>query len=171
MADLAALLDLMERRLAELDELGEPARTAVFEVLDGIDALHRLALARLAARLDPAALDRARADPAVGWLLDAYGVGVDERAAAEAALDTVRPYIHSHGGTVEVLAVDGGRVRIRMAGSCSGCTASAETLARGIESALRDHLPGFVAVEVEEDHGAAPHPPPAETFVELGRSA
>lgn len=169
--DLDDVLERMEVRLSEVENLDEPARTGVFELLQGIDTVHRLALQRLAAQLDPVVLDRCRSgDPAVDWLLSAYGVGVDERAVAEAALDTVRPYVASHGGRVELVDVCDGRVRVRMSGACSGCTASAVTVHEGIEKAVRDALPSFVAVEVEEDEASA-HPPPTETFVELGRKS
>ena len=162
------LADRLEQLLAELDELDDAARAKVFELLDGLDALHGTALRQLDAALDAATLARLREDPVLAWLLDAYGIGVDQRAAAEAALDSVRPYIHSHGGSVELLEVDGGRVRLRLAGSCSGCTASAITLREGIEHALVERMPGFAGVEVEEDD-APPHPPPGPTLVQLTR--
>jgi len=139
----------------------------VLELLDGIDELHRGALGRLGDLLGPEEVARVRAaDPAVGWLLDAYAVGVDERGAAEDALAAIRPYIHSHGGEVEVLAVDGGVVRLRMAGACAGCTASSVTLQRGVEEALRDGFPGFARIEVERDDAPA-HAPPGPTLLQI----
>jgi Fe-S cluster biogenesis protein NfuA len=126
-----------------------------------------MALAHLAAALGDAALPQLRqSHPAVAWLFDAYNVGVDERAAAEAALEPVLPYIHSHGGTVEVLDASGGIVRLRLSGSCSGCTASAVTLTDSISEALRDGYPGFVRVEAEQDDAAA-HPPPVVALVQI----
>ncbi len=170
--DLSELLDRLEQRITEVDELDEPARRSVFDLLDGVDALHRTALRRLATIVGEDRLKRAaERDPAVEWLLSAYGVGVDERRAAEEALDAVRPFVHSHGGRVEVLEVTDGRVRLRMAGSCSGCTASAVTLRYGIEEALREHFPGFMSVEVEENIADEAHAPPGETFVELRRKS
>ena len=170
MAGLNQLLDDLERGLGELETLEEPARERVFAVLDGVDDLHRHALERLGALLGPGELDRLRAaDPAVAWLLDAYGVGVDERATAEAALDRVRPYLHSHGGDVRVLAARGGVVRVRLSGACSGCTASTITLRRGVEEALREGFPGFAVMEVEEDD-ALPHPPPGPTLLQIDAS-
>ena len=170
MAGLNQLLDDLERGLGELETLEEPARERVFAVLDGVDDLHRHALERLGALLGPGELDRLRsADPAVGWLLDAYAVGVDERTTAEAALDRVRPYLHSHGGDVTVLAARGGVVRVRLSGACSGCTASTITLRRGVEEALREGFPGFAAMEVEEDD-ALPHPPPGPTLLQIESS-
>lgn len=167
MSDFDHLLDEMESVLNEVESLDDPVRERVFALLDGIDALHRHALERLGAQLDERELTRLRmADPAVAWLLEAYGVGVDEHAAAEAALDAVRPYLHSHGGDVSVLEARSGVVRVRLSGACSGCTASTITLRRGVEEALRDHFPGFVAMEVEEDD-ALPHPPPGPTLLQI----
>jgi Fe-S cluster biogenesis protein NfuA len=158
----------MEELLADLDALDEDVRQPVVEILDGIDALHRMALRRLAAQLDVKAVQRLRAgDPAVCWLLDAYAIGVDERAAAEAALEAIRPYVHSHGGQVELLDAHAGVVRLRLSGACAGCTASAVTLQEGVEQALRDHFAGFVAMEVEETGPAVSHAPPGPTLVEL----
>lgn len=166
MSSLDDLLDELERILGEIEGLEDPVRDRVFALLDGIDALHRHALGRFVASVGPEAVERARAgDPAVAWLLDAYAVGVDERAAAEAALDGVRPYLHSHGGDVAVLSAAGGIVRVKLSGACSGCTASTITLRRGVEEALRERFPGFTAMEVEEDD-ALPHPPPGPTLLE-----
>jgi len=170
MASLDQRLDEMERLLYEVEALGEPLRSRVLSLLDGVDALHRHALERLGALLDGEQIAGLRAgDPAVAWLFDAYSVGVDERAVAEAALERVRPYIHSHGGRVELLGIDAGVVRIRLAGSCSGCTASSVTLRHGVEEALREGFPGFAKMEVEEDD-ALPHAPPGPTLLQIESS-
>jgi len=163
---LGPLLDRLEELLGEVDELDEPVRETVFELLDGVDALHRLAVTRLAALLPDVQLLR-QADPAVAWLLEAYGVGVDDVDAASAALDAVRPYIHEHGGDVRVLAVADGVVRVQLTGACSGCTAAAITLRNGVEEALREGLPGFVAMDVAPDSGAPAHPPPTQVLLQI----
>ncbi|MEP7020470.1 MAG: NifU family protein [Pseudonocardiales bacterium] len=166
LAALEPLLDRMEQLLGETEDFDETVRDSVFELLDGVDALHRLAVTRLAVLIDdPAAL--AAADPAVAWLFQAYGIGVDDPAAASAVLDEVRPYIQGHGGEVEVLDVTQGVVRLRLAGACSGCSAAAVTLRDRVEEALRDGLPGFIAMEVAPDSGAAPHPPPTTTLLQI----
>lgn len=161
-------LEKMEELIESVERLDQSARDTVFELLDGIDTLHRLALGELAAGIDPATLDRLRADdPAVAWLFDAYGIGIDQRAAAEEALQQVLPYVHSHGGDVAVLEAVDGVVRLRLSGSCSGCTASEVTITESIETALREHVAGFTHVEVEEDPEATPHPPPGPTPVQI----
>ena len=160
------LLDELERLLGEIEQLDAPVRDRVFAVLDGVDTLHRHALERLGAALSPEQRDALRADPAVSWLFDAYAVGVNERAAAETALESVRPYLHSHGGEVSVVDARNGVVRVRLAGACCGCTASAVTLRHGVEEALRKGFPGFAVLEVEDDD-ALPHPPPGPTLVQI----
>lgn len=168
MTDLDALLTRLEQLLAAADELDDPARDIVFELLDGVDAVHRMALRSLEAAAGPTVIGELRAaHPAIAWLFDAYAVGVDERATAEAALEPVRPYIASHDGSIEVLAADEGIVRVRLAGACSGCTGSAATLTEGVVEALREGFPGFVALEVEPDD-APSHPPPTTALVQIG---
>ncbi len=167
MGGFEELLERLEELMAEMEQVEEPTRSQVFELLDGIDAIHRRALTKLAESIGRERLEHVRqADPAIEWLFDAYGTGADQGPAAEAALDSIRPYIHSHGGKVEVLQATGGIVRLRLSGSCSGCTASAITLQRGVEEALREHMPGFVAMEVETLQ-AEPHPPPGPTLLQI----
>lgn len=135
------------------------------DVLEAIDGIHRDGLTRMAALMDHHDLLKlAATDPPVAELLDLYDlVPISEEMLVERALETVRPYIQSHGGQLEVLAVAGGTVRVRLAGSCAGCSGSAMTLKRGVETALRENYPGFQAMEVEE-----PQPEPARpTFIGL----
>lgn len=67
----------------------------------------------------------------------------------ERALDTIRPYISSHRGHVEVVDFDSadGTLVLRMGGTCHGCAASTLTLKHGIESRLRQTVPEVRAVE------------------------
>lgn len=162
------VFDRLGELLAEIERLDEPVRGPVVELLQGLETLHRSAVHRLADALGEPEVERLRAsEPAIAWLLGAYGIGVDEWAEVEAALDDVRPYIHSHGGSLELLDVTDGVVHAKLAGSCSGCTASAVTLREGVERALREHFPGFAGLEVEEDEDAEAHPPPGPTLLQI----
>jgi Fe-S cluster biogenesis protein NfuA/nitrite reductase/ring-hydroxylating ferredoxin subunit len=92
--------------------------------------------------------------PIAQALLGMYDLApVAPEVRVEEALDSVRPYVESHGGKVELLSVDDGVVTVRMSGACSGCAASAMTLRRGIEQALREHYPGFREVVAGEGDG------------------
>lgn len=170
--DLPALLDRLESLLGAVESMDEHTRSQVIELLDGIDTLHRSALGHLADALDDGQLAAARdAHPAVAWLFEAYGMGVDQRQAAEEALEAIRPYIDSHGGDIQVLDARDGVVTVRMAGACAGCSASAITLQEGVEEALETGMPGFLRIEVVEDADAVPHPPPGATLEGLSPPA
>ena len=67
----------------------------------------------------------------------------------ERTLDTLRPYIASHRGNVEVIDFDeaDGTLLVRMGGSCHGCSASTVTLRQGIETRLRAAVPEVRQVE------------------------
>jgi Fe-S cluster biogenesis protein NfuA len=132
-AELEALVETLER---EGDE-------RALLLLQLVDAIHRPALERIAAGDTE--------DPIAQALLQMYDIAPpDDEVLVEEALDEVRPYIDSHGGKVELLGVDDGIVKLRMSGSCAGCAASAMTLKRGIEAALRARYPGFREVIAEE---------------------
>ena len=67
----------------------------------------------------------------------------------EKTLDTLRPYIASHRGQVEVVDFDeaDGVLLLRLGGPCHGCSASAVTLKQGIETRLREMVPEVKHVE------------------------
>jgi Fe-S cluster biogenesis protein NfuA len=67
----------------------------------------------------------------------------------EQTLDTLRPYIASHRGHVEVVDFDEaeGVLLLRLGGTCHGCSASSITLKQGIEARLRQAVPEVKVVE------------------------
>ncbi len=67
----------------------------------------------------------------------------------EQTLDTLRPYIASHRGQVEVVDFDEqeGVLLLRLGGTCHGCSASSVTLKQGIEVRLREMVPEVKHVE------------------------
>ena len=56
-------------------------------------------------------------------------------------LDKVRPYLVRDGGNVELVAVDGGTVKVKLVGACAGCPHSKMTLKNGIEKILKQEIP------------------------------
>jgi Fe-S cluster biogenesis protein NfuA len=67
----------------------------------------------------------------------------------ERTLDTLRPYIASHNGQVEIVDFDeqDGTLLLRLGGTCHGCAASSITLKQGIESRLREMVPEVKQVQ------------------------
>lgn len=158
--ELQAAADLTDQLIQEFEEHpDEEVREKVFQLLNAVDRLHRPGLRGLMQLLESKNLwgiiETARTDPAIRTLLELYDLMPQtEEQQVQKALDRVRPYVHSHGGEIDVLGVTDGVVWVRLKGSCHGCSGSAVTLKRGVEEALRQGFPGFKGLEVEE-------PPPA----------
>lgn len=163
-AEFAHLLEWIGQGLERMEQIPDDrTRDEVFALLDGIDTLHRHALGRLMERLTAlggAGLTaQVTQDPLVQTLLEMYDLtAADEREQVEQALQSVYPYIESHGGHLELLGVEAGSVRVRLSGSCGDCPGSSGTLTRVVETALREGFPGFRALVAEQPIPAPPTP-------------
>ena len=148
--------------LDELERLADPAaRDTATELVQALLELYGSGLERvltLAAEHDGGALVGELADDElVAHLLLLHGlhpVPVEERVRG--ALEDVRPYLESHGGNVELVAVDEGVVRLRLQGSCSGCPSSSATLQLAIEDAIRKAAPDVAEIHADGAVEAAP---------------
>ncbi len=163
--DIADLLERAMHLAASLHDLDPAVSGPALELLDYLEAWHREALTRLAMALPAEAMDTVRRDPVVAHLLDVYLAedDVDDADAVVAeALEEIRPYVHSHGGEMEVAGIDvaSGVVTLSLLGSCDGCPSSSITLTEGVATILRDRWPGFTRLVVEGDPEpqAAPQP-------------
>jgi Fe-S cluster biogenesis protein NfuA/nitrite reductase/ring-hydroxylating ferredoxin subunit len=155
--------------VGELQQLPDPAsRAVVEELLSTVLDLHGEALSRMldvaGPRGDPAAdrlLERMAADEVIRSVLLLHGLHpLDLRTRVEGALESVRPYMRSHGGGVELLGVAGDIVRIRLEGHCQGCPSSTVTLKLAVEKAIYDAAPDVSAIEVVEPENGQPSGPP-----------
>lgn len=165
--DVPASIELLQERVgADLERIeaiqDAATRELVFRLLQGVDEFHRAALERLITRVSDlgghSLRTRVEQDPVVRTLLDLYDlVPEDPNTQVAVALQGVYPYVDSHGGRLEILGTSGGRVRVRLSGSCEDCPGSSGTLRRVVEQALRDGLPWFREMVVEE---AVPAPAP-----------
>lgn len=157
------LLDRIAGLMEVVDESDSELRDSAMELLDYLEAWHREGLTRLATAIPPDALDAARQDPVVAHLLDAYlndDEGGDPSALIEEALEEIRPYVHSHGGEMELVSIDNGVVTLDLMGACDGCPSSMVTLTQGVEQILRDRWPQFRGLQVAgEEKPAAQEQP------------
>jgi Fe-S cluster biogenesis protein NfuA len=87
---------------------------------------------------------------------------VDVETRVRQALEEVRPYLGSHGGDVELLGVEDGVARLRLAGTCNGCPSSSATLRSAIEEAVLEAAPELERIDAE---GVAE---PQPVIVQLG---
>jgi Fe-S cluster biogenesis protein NfuA len=154
----------MRERLQRVDTLlqevdGQPdgaARSRTKEIVQGLMEFHGAGIERILEKIASSGeagqklIDSLAEDELIASLLLLYGLHpLDLTARVAQALENVRPYLHSHGGNVELLGIDDGVVRLRLQGSCHGCPSSAMTLKQTIEEAIHEKAPDAVAIEVE----------------------
>jgi len=157
-----------ERHLARVQELTEAlegledrhAREVAEDLVGAIVELYGEGLARVVDCLHAAGAagqeihEQLVQDGVVASLLlihDLYPIDLETRVRE--ALATVRPYMESHGGDVELLDLQDGIARLRLVGHCEGCPASAATLELAIKEAIDEAAPDLEGLEVE---GVAP---------------
>ena len=162
-AEARELVARVERLLDAIESM-----PAAGDAVEALVELYGEGLARIvASHPDAAALAE---DELVEHLLlvhDLHPVALEQRVRG--ALEEVRPYLDSHGGGVDVVAIEDGVVRLRMEGSCSGCPSSTMTLKLAIEDAIQKAAPDVERIEAE---GVAAEPAPALLQIESvpGRS-
>jgi Fe-S cluster biogenesis protein NfuA/nitrite reductase/ring-hydroxylating ferredoxin subunit len=160
---LVARVQQLSEALAQIEV--PAARAAAEELTAAIVELYGVGLERIFGTLDRAGEAGAGIkaelmdDGVVASLMlihDLYPVDLETRVLD--ALDSVRPYMQSHGGDVEFLGLDGDIAVLRLQGSCQGCAASSATLELAIKQALVEHAPdlgGFECVEEAEPQESA----------------
>ncbi|HEY4016874.1 MAG TPA: NifU family protein [Polyangiaceae bacterium] len=142
----------------------DPQKGTVRALQHAMDALYKEALVRLirALRVDAGAaalLRSAAADPVVYGVLRHLGIvraSLHERV--EDALESVRPFLASHGGNVELVDVaPPDTVTIRLVGACDGCAASGLTLRAGVEKAIKEHCPEIRTIKKAQGASLSNH--------------
>jgi Fe-S cluster biogenesis protein NfuA len=168
MAQPQVLVERVQELMTRSEQLDDPGvRELVQDLTAAIMDLYGEGLARIGAALQeagPAGAElRARLleDGVVASLLvmhDLHPVTLEERVTQ--ALDSVRPYMESHAGGVELLGIEEGRARLRLQGHCHGCAASQATLESTIRAALEEYAPDLLDLEVEGVAESVVHPAP-----------
>jgi Fe-S cluster biogenesis protein NfuA len=168
-SDPRAAGERIEQLLDALGASGPVARDRAEELVRVVVDLYGAGLERLleiaGPELSDSTVDELAGDELVAGLLVVHGLhpyGVAERV--ERALESVRPYLRSHGGDVELLGIDEGVVRLRLLGHCDGCAGSTATLSTAVREAIDAAAPEIVQVDVEEPT-AAPHAAPTGTLI------
>lgn len=78
---------------------------------------------------------------------DSKTVRIDHRLL-EDVLDAIRPSFQADGGDVELIGVDDetGVVTIEMTGACAACMFASSDISEGIDTIIKEHVPGVTAV-------------------------
>jgi Fe-S cluster biogenesis protein NfuA/nitrite reductase/ring-hydroxylating ferredoxin subunit len=163
-----ALVGRVEELTARVEALPDPdVRELADDLAAAVVQLYGEGLERIFAALEPEVRARLADDGVVASLMLIHGLyPIDIETRVREALDSVRPYLESHGGNVELLGIADGVARLRLQGSCSGCSASQSTLELAIERALQETAPDLLGIDVEGVVAAPPRRPEPEGDVE-----
>jgi Fe-S cluster biogenesis protein NfuA len=132
-------------------------RTKIIELLQALLQFYGEGLARLieiVAQRDATLPHVLARDELIAHLLLLHGLHplpVERRVAM--ALEDVRPYLQAHGGTVELVSLEGGVARVRLRISCHGSLSSTAALKQAIADAMQQTAPdleGIVTTTVTE---------------------
>jgi Fe-S cluster biogenesis protein NfuA len=58
----------------------------------------------------------------------------------------IKPLLMMEGGSIELVGVDDGIVKVKLQGACAGCPMSQYTLVNFVEATLRERIPGVKGV-------------------------
>jgi Fe-S cluster biogenesis protein NfuA len=62
-------------------------------------------------------------------------------------LNALRSVLQADGGDMDIVAIEGKTVKLKLKGACGGCPHAAVTLKQGIERVLRDEVDPEIIVE------------------------
>jgi Fe-S cluster biogenesis protein NfuA len=156
-------LQSIEALLQRIEKANDPAMSAMAkELVQRLMEFHGAGIERMLelihqnaaaenASAENGAIDTLGRDPVVSSLLLLYGLHPDAlETRVQHALERTRPYLKAHGGSVNLVSVDGtGAVTVRLGGSCHGCGSSAATLKLAVDEAIYEAAPDVTAVIVE----------------------
>jgi Fe-S cluster biogenesis protein NfuA len=144
----------LDSLLAQLDSIPDPnARELATECVQSVVVFYGQALSRMVKLVadDKAQMSAMLKDEMLRNLLfvhDLHPQSLDERLLG--ALDSVRPYLKSHGGNIEILGIEDGVARLRFQGTCKTCPSSAVTLELAIRRAVNEACPDLLGLELEQ---------------------
>lgn len=69
------------------------------------------------------------------------------RMNVEKALDEIRPFLKNDGGDISLIAIENGTlVKVRLEGTCVGCSVNQMTLKSGVELTIKKFAPQIQTV-------------------------
>ncbi len=155
--EIARQIESIDGMVRALEKTTDPAlRTRAQDLVQALMELHgscleqMLEIVRQAGEPGNSIVQKFGDDQLVRSLLLLYGLHpVDLQTRVLQALEKTRPYLRSHGGNVELVAIDdAGIVNLRLTGSCDGCASSSANLKQAVEEAIYEAAPDVTGIEV-----------------------
>ena len=62
-------------------------------------------------------------------------------------LEEMRQYLQADGGDLEIVAINGKTVQLKLRGACGGCPHATMTIKQGLERVLREEIDPEITIE------------------------
>jgi Fe-S cluster biogenesis protein NfuA len=164
-SEFKAQTDRVEKLAARLEKANDPeTRATALELVQSVIELHGAALQALidhcvATPEGERILDQALQDDLVSSMFLLHNLHPDDlETRVLRGIESVRPYLKSHGGDCELAGIDNGIVHLRLHGSCGSCPSSSLTLKSAVEEALFQAAPDIKEI-IAENAAAEPAAP------------
>jgi Fe-S cluster biogenesis protein NfuA len=158
--DAQRKLGRLERLIGELETLDGAAGATAMTAAQTLVEVYGEGLERIVSHLGEHRVLELAEDEMIAHLLLVHGLHpLDLETRIARALDEVRPYLRSHEGEVELVAIEPPAVRLRLQGSCHGCPSSTVTLKLAIEAAIRKAAPEIEHVDAGDGTVVRPDAP------------
>jgi Fe-S cluster biogenesis protein NfuA len=150
-------IEHLEAVLQDLDDAVDPAAQArIRDIVQTLLEFHGTGLARILDHVGKAGepgqsiLRSIGADDLASSLLVLHGLHpLDLETRVRLALDKVRSFVHGHGGSVELLSIREGSVRLRITSDGQGCHSTPGKLKQAVEDAIYTKAPDITAIQIE----------------------
>ena len=75
----------------------------------------------------------------------------------------IQPAVSSHGGKINFVSYDEGKLVLELSGACAGCAGSTATLKFGVENMVKHYVPEVTEVDAIHDENSGVDPYYKET--------
>ncbi len=154
--------DLLEK----IKDFPDEQREIVSELIKNIDDFNKIALTKLVKLFKSneqgkKLLVESLKQPEIYAMFLKYGIiKEDKKVKVAKAIEHIKPYIHSHGGDVELVDIKDNTVIVRLKGSCQGCSQVSFTLQETILEAVKAYVPEIENIELDNST-------PVEAFFDI----
>ena len=70
----------------------------------------------------------------------------------------IQPAVSSHGGKINFVSYDNGKLVLELSGACAGCAGSTMTLKYGVENMVKHYIPEVTEVDAVPDQNSGVEP-------------
>jgi len=70
----------------------------------------------------------------------------------------IQPAVSSHGGKINFVSYDEGKLILELSGACAGCAGSTATLKFGVENMVKHYVPEVTEVDAIHDENSGVEP-------------